>query len=66
MSTQSNDFAFGLPIITSLYSASHPAFPMLLYLVSPISLVVLNPIAFTLCEYGLTLLDADSKWNQVI
>ena len=52
LSTQSNDFAFGLPVLTSLYSSTHPEFPLMLYVIAPISLVILNPIAFLFCEYG--------------
>ena len=50
--TQSNDFAFGLPIFTALFSATHPEYSELLYIVAPISLVVLNPIGFGLMEFS--------------
>ena len=50
--TQSNDFALGYPIVAALYSKSHPEYPSYLYLVAPISLVVLNPVAFLLMELG--------------
>lgn len=49
--TQSNDFAFGLPIFTALF-ANHPEYDGFLYIVAPISLVILNPIAFALMEYS--------------
>jgi hypothetical protein len=39
-----------------LYSTSHPSFPLLLYVIAPISLVLINPIAFCLCEYGFAML----------
>lgn len=50
--TQSNDFALGYPIVAALYSQSHPAYPSYLYLMAPISLVILNPIAFLFMELG--------------
>lgn len=50
--TQSNDFALGYPIIAALYGKSHPEFALYLYLVAPISLVLLNPIGFILMEIG--------------
>ena len=48
--TQSNDFAIGLPIITALYTESHPNFIRYMYIVAPISLAVLNPFGFLLIE----------------
>ena len=51
-STQSNDFAMGLPILTALFAEAHPSYPGLLYVVSPISLVILNPIGMFLMECG--------------
>ncbi|KAK7068809.1 hypothetical protein SK128_020429, partial [Halocaridina rubra] len=50
--TQSNDFALGYPIVAALYGKTHPEFPSYLYLVAPISLVLLNPIGFVLMEVG--------------
>ena len=50
--TQTNDFALGYPIVIALYGASHPEFPAYLYLLAPISLAILNPIAFVLMEIG--------------
>ena len=50
--TQSNDFAFGLPIFMALFSSSHPEYSGFLYMVAPISLVGLNPIAFFLMEFS--------------
>ena len=50
--TQSNDFALGFPIVAALYSKSHPAYPSYIYLMAPISLVILNPIAFLFMELG--------------
>ena len=48
--TQSNDFALGYPILKALYSQSHPEYPSYLYLLSPISLAILNPIGCILME----------------
>lgn len=50
--TQSNDFAIGYPILVALYQNTHPAYPKYLYLMAPISLVILNPLAFILMELG--------------
>ena len=50
-STQTNDFGMGLPILNSVFGPSHPMVG-LLYLVAPISLLVLNPIGFVLLEVG--------------
>lgn len=50
--TQSNDFAIGYPILVALYKDTHPAYPSYLYLMAPISLVILNPLAFILMELG--------------
>ena len=52
-STQSNDFALGLPILTAVYgSTSHAEFIQYLYILAPISLVFLNPIGFVLLEWN--------------
>ena len=51
-STQSNDFALGNPILQAIYSLSHPDFQSYLYLLAPISLVILNPIGFVFMEIG--------------
>ncbi|CAG5127485.1 unnamed protein product, partial [Candidula unifasciata] len=48
--TQSNDFALGYPIVQALYGKTHPEYLKYLYLIAPISLVLLNPIGFTLME----------------
>ena len=50
-STQTNDFGIGLPILNSVFGLGHPLVG-LLYLVAPISLVILNPIGFVLLELG--------------
>lgn len=59
--TQSNDFALGFPIVAALYSKSHPAYPSYLYLMAPISLVILNPIAFLFMELGKRRTDASTS-----
>ncbi|CAH2091242.1 unnamed protein product [Euphydryas editha] len=48
--TQSNDFALGYPIIDAIYKNTHPEFSLYLYLMAPISLAILNPVAFVLLE----------------
>lgn len=48
--TQSNDFAIGYPIVAALYKTTHPEYASYLYLVAPINLAVLNPVAFILME----------------
>nr|XP_039263349.1 integral membrane protein GPR155-like [Styela clava] len=48
--TQSNDFALGYPLIQAVYGNSHPEFLQYIYLLAPISLLVLNPIGFMLLE----------------
>ncbi|PBC32634.1 Integral membrane protein [Apis cerana cerana] len=53
--TQSNDFAIGYPMIHALYGKTHPEYAAYLYLMAPISLVILNPIGFVLLEIGIML-----------
>ncbi|XP_076858919.1 lysosomal cholesterol signaling protein [Brachyhypopomus gauderio] len=48
--TQSNDFALGYPIVEALYRNTHPEYLQYIYLVAPISLILLNPIGFAFCE----------------
>jgi hypothetical protein len=48
--TQSNDFAIGYPLVSALYSKIHPEYPAYIYLMVPISLAVLNPIAYIMME----------------
>lgn len=38
--------------VTALYHKTHPAYPSYLYLMAPISLVILNPLGFILMELG--------------
>ena len=48
-STQTNDFAMGLPLLQAVLGDNHPHVS-LLYLVAPISLVILNPVGFIILE----------------
>ncbi|XP_028325232.1 integral membrane protein GPR155 [Gouania willdenowi] len=48
--TQSNDFALGYPIVDALYRNTYPEYLQYIYLVAPVSLMLLNPIGFALCE----------------
>ncbi|KAK3746982.1 hypothetical protein QZH41_011934 [Actinostola sp. cb2023] len=50
--TQSNDFALGIPLMKAMYSKSMPQFLNYIYLVAPITLVILNPIGFILLEFN--------------
>ena len=62
--TQTNDFALGYPIVLALYGESHPQFPAYLYLLAPISLAILNPVAFIMIEIGTKLKEGDGKENN--
>ncbi|TRY85335.1 hypothetical protein DNTS_031287 [Danionella cerebrum] len=48
--TQSNDFALGFPIVDALYRNTHPEYLQYIYLVAPVSLMILNPLGFGFCE----------------
>ncbi|GBL76256.1 Integral membrane protein GPR155 [Araneus ventricosus] len=48
--TQSNDFALGFPLFTALYQNTHPEYPMYLYIIAPIQLLILNTIGFIFLE----------------
>ncbi|CAL1284652.1 unnamed protein product [Larinioides sclopetarius] len=48
--TQSNDFALGFPLFTALYQNTHPEYPMYLYIIAPIQLLMLNTIGFIFLE----------------
>lgn len=52
---QSNDFAFGYPIIQAIYSKSHPDYTKYIYLIAPISLAFLNPLGFIMMEFQNTI-----------
>lgn len=54
--TQSNDFALGYPIVEALYRSTYPEYLQYIYLVAPVSLMILNPIGFSLCEV--------QRWRQ--
>lgn len=54
--TQSNDFALGLPIVVALYGHASNAlgnfnYTSYIYLLAPVSLVMINPIGFFMMEY---------------
>ncbi|KAH7949988.1 hypothetical protein HPB49_018070 [Dermacentor silvarum] len=50
--SQSNDFGLGYPLFVHLYDKIQPTFSHYVYLIAPIDLVFLNPIAFVMMEYG--------------
>ncbi|CAF0876977.1 unnamed protein product [Didymodactylos carnosus] len=50
ITSQSNDFALGYPIVEAVYQHSHPDYLRYIYLIAPISLVILNPLGFLLIE----------------
>ncbi|XP_031562631.1 integral membrane protein GPR155-like [Actinia tenebrosa] len=50
--TQSNDFALGFPLLKALYRDSMPDFLSYIYLLAPISVVLLNPIGFIFLEFN--------------
>ncbi|MBN3300293.1 GP155 protein, partial [Amia calva] len=54
--TQSNDFALGYPIVEALYKDTYPEYLQYIYLVAPVSLMILNPIGFAFCEI--------QKWRE--
>ncbi|KAM9304779.1 lysosomal cholesterol signaling protein [Gastrophryne carolinensis] len=54
--TQSNDFALGYPIVEALYQTSYPEYLQYIYLVAPVSLMMLNPLGFVFCEI--------QKWKE--
>ncbi|CAI8038773.1 Integral membrane protein GPR155, partial [Geodia barretti] len=53
--TQSNDFALGLPIVQALYGPVSEGdqfnYASYMYLLAPISLVIINPVGFLMMEY---------------
>ncbi|XP_037509097.2 integral membrane protein GPR155-like [Rhipicephalus sanguineus] len=48
--TQVNDFGIAYPLVESVYGRSHTDFAGYLYLIAPLSLVLLNPIGFFMAE----------------
>ena len=72
MTTQTNDFALVLPIIEAVYKQSHPEYMRYVYILAPISLIILNPFGFFLIELQKRLNDRkkhpEQRWhrNQLI
>jgi predicted permease len=56
--SQSNDFALGQPIVQAIYQKNHPEYIRYIFLIAPISLLVLNPIGFFLLELN-------EQWSSV-
>uniref|UniRef100_A0A8D8UIQ9 Integral membrane protein GPR155 n=2 Tax=Cacopsylla melanoneura TaxID=428564 RepID=A0A8D8UIQ9_9HEMI len=48
--TQTNDYALGVPIVQALYDKVHPEFQSYLYLLAPVNLTILNPFGFICLE----------------
>ncbi|KAI5711782.1 hypothetical protein M8J75_003100 [Diaphorina citri] len=48
--TQTNDYALGVPIVKALYEKVHPEFLPYLYLLAPVNLTILNPFGFIFLE----------------
>lgn len=48
--TQSNDFAVGYPIISSLYAGIEPFYAEYLYVLAPIQLLIINPAGIFMME----------------
>ncbi|XP_027721622.1 integral membrane protein GPR155 [Vombatus ursinus] len=63
--TQSNDFALGYPIVEALYQTTYPEYLEYIYLVAPISLMMLNPIGFIFCEIQKCRENRDTSQNKV-
>ncbi|XP_044525716.1 integral membrane protein GPR155 isoform X2 [Gracilinanus agilis] len=63
--TQSNDFALGYPIVEALYQTTYPEYLEYIYLVAPISLMMLNPIGFIFCEIQKSKENHDTSQNKV-
>lgn len=59
--TQSNDFALGLPVATALFNDKLVS---MIYLLSPISLLLLNPIGFVLLGYSAAKAEEDSEEGE--
>ena len=59
--SQSNDFALGAPIINAVYSKTHPDYINYIYIIAPISLCILNPIAFCMMEANEVVMKRKSK-----
>ncbi|KAJ8255396.1 hypothetical protein GJAV_G00204400 [Gymnothorax javanicus] len=63
--TQSNDFALGYPIVEALYRNTYPEYLQYIYLVAPVSLMILNPIGFALCELHKWRENVDQRQNKM-
>ena len=46
------EFFLRYPILKAIYGQSHPEYSSYMYLLAPISLVILNPIGFIILEVG--------------
>uniref|UniRef100_UPI0037E7A4E8 lysosomal cholesterol signaling protein-like n=1 Tax=Semicossyphus pulcher TaxID=241346 RepID=UPI0037E7A4E8 len=64
--TQSNDFALGYPIVEALYKTSYPQYLQYIYLVAPVSLMLLNPIGFAFCEIQKWKNQGNHQQNKVV
>ncbi|RUS82235.1 hypothetical protein EGW08_010011 [Elysia chlorotica] len=60
---QSNDFAFGYPIVNAIYSESHPEYVKYLYLIAPAALAILNPVGFVMMEFQKTINSGEHSDN---
>uniref|UniRef100_A0A8C9R0U6 G protein-coupled receptor 155 n=1 Tax=Scleropages formosus TaxID=113540 RepID=A0A8C9R0U6_SCLFO len=63
--TQSNDFALGYPIVEALYKNTYPEYLQYIYLVAPVSLMILNPIGFAFCEIQKWRNSQDQQHNKL-
>ncbi|XP_041117758.1 integral membrane protein GPR155-like isoform X2 [Polyodon spathula] len=63
--TQSNDFALGYPIVEALYKNTYPDYLQYIYLVAPVSLMILNPIGFVFCEIQKWKVTKNPQQNKV-
>lgn len=63
--SQSNDFALGFPILEAVYSKTHPEYLRYIYLIAPISLCILNPIAFFMMEVNEVLAAENQRKSQI-
>lgn len=66
VATQSNDFALGYPIVEALYKTTYPEYLQYIYLVAPVSLMILNPVGFGFCEIQKWKQQANGQQNKVV
>ena len=64
--TQSNDFAVGYPIISSLYAETEPLFADYLYVLAPIQLLIINPAGIFMMELSRQLRNANLSSRTLI